>query len=503
MKRHPGVVLATVLLTHAAAAQLIQQGSKLVGTGAAGPAYQGYSVAVSADGSTAIIGGWADDSKIGAAWVYTLSGGVWAQQGSKLVGTGAVGAGRQGRAVAISADGSTAIVVGPYDDFNTGAAWVYTRSAGVWSQQGTKLVGTGAVGAAAQGWSVALSADGSTAIVGGVWDSSNAGASWVYTRSGGAWSQQGSKLVGTGAAGAAYQGYSVAIAGDGNTAVVGGVGDSSFVGAAWVFTRSSGVWSQQGSKLVGASGVGAAYQGYSVAVSADGNTAIVGGYGDHSDAGAAWLFTRSGGVWSQQGSKLVGTGAVGIAAQGWSVAISADGNTAIAGGPSDDSNTGAAWVYTRSGAVWTQLGDKLVGTGAVGEANQGAVAVSGDGTTAILGGSYDDSRTGAAWVFSVPNSCLAPSITAQPQSEDIQRDQPAILSVTAKGTTPLTYQWYQGSSGDTSTPVGDDASTFTTPPVRSTASYWVRVTNACGTADSATALVTPMRSVRRHLRRSN
>ena len=51
MKRHPGVVLATVLLTHAAAAQLIQQGSKLVGTGAAGPAYQGYSVAVSADGS--------------------------------------------------------------------------------------------------------------------------------------------------------------------------------------------------------------------------------------------------------------------------------------------------------------------------------------------------------------------------------------------------------------------------------------------------------------------
>ena len=90
---------------------------------------------------------------------------------------------------------------------------------------------------------------------------------------------------------------------------------------------------QQGPKLVGTGAVGDADQGFSVAVSADGNTAIVGGPKDNAAAGAAWVFTRSGGVWSQQGSKLVGTGAVGAAAQGCSVALSADGNTAIVGGP--------------------------------------------------------------------------------------------------------------------------------------------------------------------------
>ena len=68
-------------------------------------------------------------------------------------------------------------------------------------------------------------------------------------------------------------------------------------------------------------------------------------------------------MWTQQGNKLVGTGAVGQAVQG-SVSLSADGNTAIMGGSGDNSNAGAAWVFTRSGSVWTQRGTKLVGTGA-------------------------------------------------------------------------------------------------------------------------------------------
>jgi hypothetical protein len=81
------------------------------------------------------------------------------QQGPKLVGTGAVRAASQG-VVALSADGNTAIVGGPGDNpdssgHGVGAAWVYTRSNGVWTQQGSKLVGTGAVGGAEQGYSVA------------------------------------------------------------------------------------------------------------------------------------------------------------------------------------------------------------------------------------------------------------------------------------------------------------------------------------------------------------
>ncbi len=499
--RHAAVLLGMLLVAHSAAAQFAQQGSKLVGTGAVGPAHQGYSVAIAADGNTAIVSGYGDDSYVGAAWVYTLVGGAWLQEGNKLVGTGAIGPCRQGKSVAISADGSTAIVGGPYDSFNVGAAWVYTRSAGAWSQQGTKLVGADAVGSAAQGWSVAISGDGNTAIVGGLWDGGNAGASWVFTRSGGVWSQQGSKLVGTGAVGAAYQGYSVAISTDGNTAVVGGAGDNYLAGAVWVFTRNAGVWTQQGGKLVGGGAVGTAYQGCSVAVSGDGNTAIVGGTGDDYDAGAAWVFTRSGGAWSQQGAKLVGAGADGNAAQGWSVAISADGTTAIVGGPSDNLAAGAAWVFARSGEGWCQLGGKLVGAGAVGAANQGAVAISGDGTTAILGGVYDDSKAGAAWVFSRPAGCSKPTITAQPQSASVLGGRTATLSVTATGTTPLAFQWYQGASGDVSTPVGTSASSFTTPALTATVSYWVRVLNACGHADSETATISVGRGLRRHLPR--
>jgi hypothetical protein len=148
-------------------------------------------------------------------------------------------------------------------------------------------------------------------------------------------------------------------------------------------------FTQQGPKLVGTGYVANPYvnQGVSVSVAADGNTAIVGGPSDNQGAGAAWVFTRSGGIWTQQGGKLVGTGAVGtFVQQGFSVALSGDGNTAIVGGIDDDNNNGAAWVFTRSGGVWTQQGGKLVGTGAVGAAVQGSsVALSADGNTAIRG----------------------------------------------------------------------------------------------------------------------
>jgi hypothetical protein len=81
-----------------------------------------------------------------------------------------------------------------------------------------------------------------------------------------------------------------------------------------------------------------------------------------------WVYTRRHGVWTQRGNKLVGIGSVGNAEQGCSVALSANGETAIVGGPFDNKGIGAAWVYTRHGHVWTQQGDKLVGGGAVGNA---------------------------------------------------------------------------------------------------------------------------------------
>src|SRR5262249_40627329 len=143
--------------------QLSQQGPKLVGTGASGAAQQGASIVLSADGNTAIVGGPADSSGQGAVWVYTRSSGVWTQQGSKLVGTAASGADQQGSSVALSSDG-TAILGGPDDNNGQGAAWVYAWNGSAWTPQGNKLVGTGANGAAQQGSSVSLSSGGSMAF---------------------------------------------------------------------------------------------------------------------------------------------------------------------------------------------------------------------------------------------------------------------------------------------------------------------------------------------------
>jgi hypothetical protein len=155
-------------------------------------------------------------------------------------------------------------------------------------------------------------------------------------------------------------------------------------------------------------------QGQSVALSADGNTAIVGGGGDDANTGAMWVYTRSGTIWTQQESKLVGTGAVGKARQGSSVALSGDGSVALMGGNGDNSGTGAAWVFARSNDIWTQQGSKLVGSGAVGKAAQGvSVGLSADGNTSIVGGPYnstvDGLGVGAAWIFVGPSLLVTPA----------------------------------------------------------------------------------------------
>jgi len=406
---------ATATPTATLLAQFSQQGPKLVGTGTGAEREQGWSVSISADGNTAIVGGpgFQAGSSDSAARVWTRSGGVWTQQGPKLVGSDAVGAAIQGISVSISADGNTAIVGGHRDNNGVGAAWVWTRSGGVWTQQGNKLVGSGAAGNAAQGISVSISADGNTALIGGVNDNNGVGAAWVWTRSGGVWTQQGNKLIGSNAVGAATQGQSVALSADGNTAIVGGpfdrAPDFNGAGAVWVWTRSGGVWIQQGNKLVGSDSND--FQGVSVALSADGNTAIVGGNAGNT-VGEAWVWTRSGGVWTQQGNKLVGSDAVGNAQQGRSVTLSADGNTAIIGGPIDDNEAGAVWVWTRNGGIWTQQGNKLIGSGAVGNGDQGwSVSISGNGNTVIVGGVGDDNLVGAAWVFAIPSEMEGPDFS--------------------------------------------------------------------------------------------
>jgi hypothetical protein len=168
--------------------------------------------------------------------------------------------------------------------------------------------------------------------------------------------QQAPKLTGSGESGKGLFGYSVALSADGNTALIGGPNDNSNAGAAWVFTRSGSTWEQQGPKLTGGGEIGKGHFGVRVSLSADGTTALIGGGGDNSNVGAAWVFTRSGSTWEQQGPKLTGSGEVGKGHFGYSVALSGDGNTALIGGLADNSEVGAAWVFTRSGSTWEQQG---------------------------------------------------------------------------------------------------------------------------------------------------
>lgn len=240
-------------------------------------------------------------------------------------------------------------------------------------QQGGELIGSGSSLLAHQGWSVALDSDASVLATGGFSDSNSAGATWIFERAAGhEWHQQGEKLVGKGGAGNTAQGYSLAMSADGFTLAVGGWWDNDYTGAVWVFTRddAGSKWLQQGSKLVGSGVVGQAQIGYSVALASDGATLAVSAPFDNG-AGSAWVFVRSpGGKWTQMGGKIVGETDA-YSDQGRSVALCPDGSILAVGG--GQGQIGATWVFTRSGRKWLP-GGKLVGSGVVGDvAAQGQV----------------------------------------------------------------------------------------------------------------------------------
>ena len=225
---------------------------------------------------------------------------------------------------------------------------MFSLSGGVWSQVGNKLVGSGAGSSALQGMGVTICADAITIAVGGPGDTGG-GSVWIFTLSGSSYLQQGGKFTANPTS--TQFGTSVALAADSTTLVVGADGDSGSVGAMFVFTRNAtGVWSQQGEKNEGRNSVSSAiYLGRSVAISANGNIAAVGGVQDSNSIGATWIFTRNThSIWAQYGIKLVGSGFSGsIVWQGDynTVSLSADGTILLVGGEGDNSNIGAAWAF--------------------------------------------------------------------------------------------------------------------------------------------------------------
>lgn len=397
----------------------------------------GLSVALSADGNTALIGAPSGEVPGGAVWVFTRSGlgSKWAES-AKLTAPAAEGEGESsdcgeaseeepseagsecgfGRSVALSADGDTAVIGAPQANVQVaakhpeepeetetvaqaGAAWVFTRSESGWT--GTELVSPKPSRGGHFGRAVALAGNGETALVGAPGERVGLGRAWVFTGSGSSWAAQGVALAGSGEEGEGHFGRSVALSGDGEVALIGAPADDDRVGAAWAFQRSGSEWRERSPKLTDGGASPAGYFGDSVALSEDGATALVGAGRVDDATGAAWVFTQSGSGWSQPGSELVGDGVAGEQF-GDSVALSASGNSAIVGAPHFNGLRGAAWLYERSGTGWSAAVRTLEGgRQEMDAAHFGAsVAMSpDDGETVLVGGPGESRKSGVAWVF--------------------------------------------------------------------------------------------------------
>ncbi len=402
---------ACALLSASAAAQaaapaFVQQGTKLATeAGAAGSA-----VAISADGSTALVG----SPQLNKVTVFTRSGSGWVQQASLTTKEfrSHSPAPQFGAAVALSANGNVAIIGAPGDLEEEGAAFVFTRSGTTWHQTGKRLQDIecvwcikGAEGGEPEsgeirfGSAVAISADGATAAIGAPGQEEFEGAVQVVSAATG---KVTTELVPNDEAKGKTSefGTSVSISGDGATILAGGAEDG-LGGAAWVFTLAESKWTQDGAKLTGAEESGASGFGESVALSADGQTALVGGPFDAAGAGAAWAFARSGEGWTAEGGKLTGGGESGAGQFGSALALSGAGIRALIGGYHDADETGAAWAFVREDTTWSQDGPKLVASGASGAPRFGwSLSLDEAGTLALIGSPHEPpSGDGAARSF--------------------------------------------------------------------------------------------------------
>jgi len=291
--------------------------------------------------------------------------------------------------------------------------YVFTASGESWSQRAKLTVDDDSMDAF--GWSVAVSDDGTTAVIGSHRRKDSdpePDSAYVFDFSGGSWSQE-AKLTADDGDSKDEFGNSVAVSGDGTTALVGAVGDEDpngeDAGSAYVFDVSGGSWNQQ-AKLTADDGDSKDEFGNSVALSADGTTAVIGTHRDGDPngdrAGSAYVFDSSGRSWSQQ-AKLVADDGDSKDRFGFSVAVSDDGTTALLGtiwdeDPNGD-RAGSAYVFDSSGGSWSQQAKLVADDGGIKDTFGVSVALSDDGNTALIGAprTFDTNSRGqgSAYVF--------------------------------------------------------------------------------------------------------
>jgi hypothetical protein len=370
------------------------------------PADAEFGSAVSVSGDTAVIGVPRDNAagglEAGSAYVFVRSGTTWTEQ-ARL--TAADGAALDWFGYSVSVSGDTAVIGAAGADTpagaDAGAAYVFVRTGTTWAQQQKMLASDGAPNDLL-GFAVSVSGD--TLVAGAPFHGLSAGSAYVFVRSGATWSQE-QKLAASDPSPFDRFAFSVSVSGD--TLVAGAIsGDGPAgidVGSAYVFVRAGTTWSQQ-QELNAADGAGSDRFGYAVSLSLD--TAIVGAPLDDNaggpDAGSAYVFLRVGTFWVDQ-QKLVASDTAAFDNLGISVSLS--GDTAVLGASAADLpgalDAGSAYVFVRSGTTWTEQ-QKLAASDAAGFDLLGwSVSVSGD--TVVAGARLDDTATvfdtGSAYVF--------------------------------------------------------------------------------------------------------
>ena len=375
----------------------------------------------------------------------------------------------------MSIDGDYAIVGAIGDDdkgSNAGAAYVFLRSGTTWTEQAKLKANDGQAGDLF-GNSVSIS--GAYVIVGATGrdeHGGNTGGAYIFARSGSSWYEQAS-LISNDIDPHDFFGGSVSISGA--HAIVGKTGDDdkgAGAGAAYVFVRSGSSWYQQ-RKITASNGGASDAFGGSVAI--DGNYAIVGAIREDTrgvDAGAAYTFYRYQGGTNNWGEQAKITASDGQAADYFGYSVDIDGDYAIVGAYKEDdkgTNAGSAYVFSRSGTSWTEQQKLLASDGEVDDWFGYSVSI--DGDYAIVGAYAEDdkgSNAGAAYFFEpgVPEVCLSAKVHLQGalllsgtslMNDDLRAASPSLIP-SAEPYTSLSGFTHAGSGGGETAP----ASVFTT-----------------------------------------
>jgi len=384
---HPGSALGDPF---AEQTELLGHGAGFAGGGSSG----GHTAALSADGNTAIVGAQNGTSNEPSyTYLYTRTGSAWSQPVS-LAPEAESGGERLpekgfGASVAVSGNGSTALVGDTY-----GTAYVFEKQGATW--RSTRFEPPRETACPERyGEAVALSEDGNTAIIGDPFGCPEDfdGSAWIYTRTGTTWTLQAGPLHGEQKINPLGNednfASTVALSGDGNTALVGADNEDanlgSALGAAWVYKRSGSTWTQDGPKLNPPGEPPGGDFGRSVALSGDGTEALVGTGAEKNEGSGAWIFSRTPSGWSAQTRLSSGENTNVAGAFGWTVALSHSGNTALIGDPeTSPEQAGKAWAFGCSPQGWAREAiQPPVST--KGGSFGSAVALSGDGATALVG----------------------------------------------------------------------------------------------------------------------